>query len=219
MTPADLAAIVAEAQRLLDAPRPCATCNGSGYAERSLALGWTKEERCSACGGSGRAAVDPAPDLARTVIALAERLTAAEADAASARQMMALADVERDAAVAAHAALAAAVRTERECESALTEALAATNRTPTRPGERVERYEAFCAAEREHVAAHKRTDALLRGAPAGYVRADVVAEYREAVEEHRRAGVMPSCDHPARARLRAATTALDAALAAAGVTR
>lgn len=63
--------------------------------------------------------------------------------------------------------------------------------------------------------ARKHLDALLSGAPADVVRAGVVRAYRDAVEEHRRAGVMPSSDHPARARLRAATEALDAALAAA----
>ena len=120
-----------------------------------------------------------------------------------------------DAAEARHAALAGAVRAAREAESALSEALAATNRTPTRPGERIERYEAFCAAERVYVAAHERTDALLRGAPGGYVPVGAVREYLAALD------VLPgdlATINAAIDRERTARTALDAALLAATTT-
>ena len=88
--------------------------------------------------------------------------------------------------------------------------------------ERVEREREWTkgrAAEADHAALCRELDALLRGAPGGYVRASVVAEYVAAVEAHRLAGVMPSSDHPARARLRDAHRAVVAALAAVKETR
>ena len=117
--------------------------------------------------------------------------------------------------VAARRAASRAVRAAREAESALSEALAATNRTPTRPGERIERYEAFCAAERVYVAAHERTDALLRGAPGGYVPVGAVASYKAAVE---RIADLDDDSPESVAAFRAARTALDAALLAATTT-
>ena len=184
--------------------------------------------------------------LARDVLSLADALRAAEARAVAAEAslrstgdsalrittQLGAAMRERDAADARCAALAGAVRAEREAESALSEALAATNRAPLfNPGERIERYEAFCAAERVYVAAHERTDALLRGAPGGYVPVGVVRAHLDAADASRRIAGEPydalddgaiddwRARHGAASKAKvAARTALDAALLAATTT-
>ena len=262
---ADLAAIVAEAQRLLDGATPGPwTCEPVGYGQHAVIPDARHEIFVEVAADA--ALIAAAPDLARHVIALAARLTAAEADRDYWREQMtatapcvdeirrltlrvvrggtgcaldpvlavdtALASLDglmvavnraaserdaaaasaaaavarADAAIAAHAALAAAVRAVQVAVAEYEAAWAAhiADGTPISAAEGV-----MAMSDRVDTA-RAALDALLRGAPAGYVRADVVAEYL-AAESARNVSTVE-----AQSRRVAARTALDAALAAAG---
>lgn len=230
-----------------DAGRPCVSC-ATPTGELCTYL---VAEVCSDM-VEDAALIAAAPDLARDLLSLADALATAErerdaaqhtADTLGARVTameaervrfeasvyaeLRATESERDNARNALDGLTTAVRTEREAATVLGEALAATNRTPTRPGERVERYEAFCVAERAHVAAVNAVAALLSAAPPrSTVEARVVRAYlaaREAVPEGFDADYA-GADERARVyalwdAVEVARAALDAALAAAEGTR
>lgn len=271
----DVAAVAAEAQRLLDAatPGPWEAVGTSVVAESVSAFEWEVSIGGRAAFRRADAAlIAAAPTLARHLVALAARVTAAEAAAARLsdalateqeshdlrreftrgrddgmrarhaatpfaeepdatppppdgcgdswragwrrgwEEMAAVVErdalrAERDASQAAHAALAGAVGEERaareECEG--------TRGDFSLMGEDYDI--AVEAAERRHREAVDRLDALLRGAPGGYVRASAVAEYVRAVDvlaATRADDTTPEM----RGDLTTKRTALDAALAA-----
>jgi len=137
--------------------------------------------------------IDHAGDIPGAIRALMSRCD--DADAA-----VRLLTTERDAAHASHAALAAAVREEREARAAMMRAGDGWMGTLSTQG---------LAERARHDMAAKRVVALLSGAPAGYVSAEVVRGYLRAVDE-------PTWDERSLVALDAARTALDAALAAEG---
>lgn len=197
----DVAAVAAEARALLDAATPGPWCNVGyfgndddgphieGPDEGTVAIVTNRVDDNDREGRANAALIAAAPTMLRHVVALAVRVTAAEA---------------------AHAALAGAVREERALAAEYDAAWAA-HIAGGAPLDAAEGVLAMCDRLDGVRAA---TDALLRGAPGGFVRASVVVEYVRAVEAHRLAGVMPSGDHPARARLRDAHRAVVDALAA-----
>ena len=153
---------------------------------------------------SARAAVDAARELGHVAAAAVARADAADAQ---------------------HAALAGAVRAEREARKTFASPprLPGVKRMSARRWEESRRY-----AKRDYMDAKDATDALLAGAPSGYVPAAVVREYLAAEETMR---LVAADDHrrdtyhewakrhgAAMDAVDAARTALDAALAAATTT-
>jgi len=150
---------------------------------------------------------DAAPDLARDVLSLTDALATAERErdrltACLARANATIeeteraryaAEEERDAAVTGHAALAAAVRAEREARRVAR--LAQSERDALEDdawpdGDDDERAALAAAGERldtaeaDHDAKRDHLTALLAGAPCGYVEARVVRESCAAIAEN-----------------------------------
>lgn len=200
----DVAAVAAEARAYLDG-----VCVCPSYAA------WSPGCARLDCPRHGENA--PRLDtLARHLVALAARVTAAEA---------------------AHAALAGAVREERRAEAARSRASVPLLSVADALGVFVDFAEcrptpamtASRAATEAHATARRATNALLSGAPAGVVRADVVRAYLAVEDEWRTAvGVYLPGESieryverrdAERRRVRELRTALDAALAAVKETR
>lgn len=139
--------------------------------------------------------------LALSTDQLVEKVLGLRQDLADDAETIAALTAERDAAHAAHAALAAAVREEREAR----EECDASEPSPSSTSRSA--HALYAANQRALAAAVERTDALLSGAPAGMVRADVVRAYLDALDE-------PTWDERSLVALDVARTALDAALAA-----
>ena len=137
----DVAAVAAEARALLDAHG--LTVDGTTDADR---------------------VTSPAIENARVIVALAARVTAAEA---------------------AHAALAGAVREGRRASDDYDAACAASDERPAAASRSLER-----AACTDLAAKRTATDALLRGTSGGFVRASVVQRYMHATENSVDAGEM-----------------------------
>lgn len=180
------------------------------------ALATAERERDAALASadlSARAAVDAARELGHVAAAAIARADAA--DARSANLLMCGEAAERAAteAHAQHAALAAAVRAyldaDRDWRRSRYMIAEHINAAAVENTERlsVERYAAWAAL-----------DALLRGAPCGYVPVPVVQRCLDAVDEWERERSAPVARTVARAAMVAARTALDAALAAATTT-
>lgn len=148
-------------------------------------------------------------------VLVAERARAEAAEARSANLLMCGEAAERAAteAHAQHAALAGAVRAyldaDRDWRRSRYMIAEHINAAAVENTERlsVERYAAWAAL-----------DALLRGAPCGYVPVPVVQRCLDAVDEWERERSAPVARTVARAAMVAARTALDAALAAATTT-
>lgn len=148
----DLDALEKDARQVAGPPGPCPSCDGSCRVLIHLMGGWTKEERCSACGGSGRHRVDEAALAhARRVLSLVAALRDR--------------DAELDGSRAQHAALAGAARAYVE---GVTEHASAYD---------------LLSARRERLA----LDALMGGAPLGYIPADKARRYVEALVAHQEA--------------------------------
>ena len=160
--------------------------------------------------------ISPAITSARDVLALAAALRTERA--------------AREAAEAQHAALAGAGRAEREALTAVQTADDAQSRVATFEPEYQRVLDDALRASATHDAARKHLDALLRGAPGGYVEARVVREYlaaldrwraeetrweREYLQSHTAQAAVIAA---AREAALAARTALDAALLAATTT-
>jgi len=215
----------------------------TAYCERDCA------KPVSVAGGDVVNACDAIEHLARHLVALAARVTAAEAAAAfatgerdAARSIAAgfreqcdlalavagEAQAARDAAEAQRAALAVARKAVVDASARYGAAWDAVLTMPPTAAQSEEIAAALRVSYEAQDALSVALDALLRGAPSGYVRASVVREYLAAVETEALVAIEECAPREVmawRARYAAAMdardatrTALDAALAAAGAT-
>lgn len=203
----DVAAVAAEALRLLaDLGAPC-------VHEYRPSPTW-RCGRCSGCAADGAAQDalgDGALTFARHVVALAARVTAAEAAAAfatgerdAARSIAAgfreqcdlalavagEAQAARDAAEAQRAALAVARKAVVDASARYGAAWDAVLTMPPTAAQSEEIAAAMRVSYEAQDALSVALDALLRGAPGGYVRASVVRRYMHAAENSVDAGEM-----------------------------